>query len=65
MNVVVSHVLNPTTSKDIYSKHWFSVLNISYLNEIIKSMNHNDGRIVKKGLLIMWKTKCMIFMMEF
>ncbi len=64
MNVVVSHVLSPTTSNDIYSKHRFSVLSTSYLNEIIISMNHSDGRIVKRGLLIMWRTKCMIFMVE-
>ncbi len=64
MNVVVNHVMNPTTSKDIYSKHWFSVLSTSYLNEIIRSMNHNDGTIVKRRLLIMWRKKCMIFMME-
>ncbi len=43
------------------SLHWLNILNISYSNLIIRSLKHNGGKIVKRRLPIMWKTKCMTF----
>ncbi len=61
VNIFINHVVNPVTSK-MNSTHWSNILNISYWNEITRSLKPNGVRSMRRGLLNMWTKKCTILM---